>query len=902
MPQCILTTKLHIPRVRENAVRRPRLTKTLLAGVEHPRSLTLLAGPAGFGKTTLLSTFAADIQRPVAWVSLDEADNDPIRFWTYFIAACQSIQAEIGGAALALLQSPQPLPEETIPTLLINDLVTLGTHLIMILDDYHTIQNRTIHSALGFLLDHLPENLHLVISTRVDPPWPLARLRARDQLVEIRAADLRFTREETAVFLNEVMGLHLSAENVASLESRTEGWIASLQLAAISMRGRTDLTDFITMFTGSHVYVAEYLMEEVLARQQKEIKHFLLSTSILERLSASLCEFVTGQVESQALLREVYHSNLFLVPLDDEGHWFRYHQLFGDLLRVRISQAMSMDDIAGLHRRAMIWFEKNDFVNEAIHHAFAAGDFPAAARLVDESAYQVMIRGELTTLLQWIEALPDEVLQLHPSLFIKKAWALTLSGAIHQVEPLLQQAEAGIEPDDTSFPAQELLGNAAAMRGFFAMMRGDYPRALEFAKRADALLPESDVHVSWLVPYTLGAVYRSQGDYEQAVEAFACQAQMAEKYGNLLLWATGVTEVAIVRRLQGQLREAASTCLQSLQTIVERGAGQYGSLAKLEVPLIEVLCEQNELEEAQRRMLDVVARMQNWPMPTDRIFAYLAQIHVQEAMGDLDGAFKVLEQAKEIKARHPVLANLARSVDLAEIRLRFRAGETAAAARLLEALQPGTSLTVSLREHELVMLARLHLARNKPEEAERILSPLAAGAEAGGRNGALVNILALLACSWQVMGDQEKALSVLIKALTLAEPERFMRAFIDEGEAMHRLLDALSGKLALATDEPSIRIRDYVASLVAAFPYANRPDSPSLSVANQPGLIDPLTPRELEVLRLIADGNSNQAIAEKLVITVSAVKKHTGNIFGKLNVNSRTQAVACARQLGLLAP
>ena len=318
--------------------------------------------------------------------------------------------------------------------------------------------------------------------------------------------------------------------------------------------------------------------------------------------------------------------------------------------------------------------------------------------------------------------------------------------------------------------------------------------------------------------------------------------------------------------------------------------------------MIEVLREQNELDEAHRRVMEVIARMQNWPMPTDQIFAYLAQIHVQEALGDLDGAFEVLDRAKELKAKHPVLANLARSVDLSEIRLCLTSGETTTAARLLEALQPGTGLTVSLREQELVMLARVYLAQNKPEEAEQTLSPLAAGAETGGRNGALVEILAVLACSWHAKGDQEKALTVLIKALILAEPEKFMRTFIDEGEAMYQLLDGLSGMLAVATDEPSVRIRDYVARLLAAFPHANTLGLPSLSVVNEFGLLDPLTPRELEVLRLIADGNSNRAIAEKLFITVSAVKKHTGNIFGKLSVNSRTQAVACARQLGLLAP
>ena len=897
----LLSTKLHIPQARSNAVLRSRLVEKLLTGVKLPKSLTMLSGPAGFGKTTLLSTFASALRRPAAWVSLDEADNDPIRFWTYVLTACQSIQSDIGGSVLALLQSPQPIPSGTVPTILINDLVRLGSDLVIVLDDYHVIQNAAIHSALAFLLDHLPENLHLVISTRVDPPWSLARFRARDQLIEIRAADLRFSVEETATFLNEVMGLSLSIRDVSALEARTEGWIAGLQLAAISIKGRSDVRSFINAFTGSNVYVAEYLMEEILLRLPEETRDFLLRTSVLERFQASLCQAVTGLAESQAMLKVIYQSNLFLVPLDEEGQWFRYHQLFADLLRVRLSQTISTDDILRLHQLAMVWLESNGFANEAIHHALAAKDFDTAARLVDTHAYKVMTRGELSTLLRWIEVLPDRALQLHPSILIKKAWALTLSGAIREVEPLLRQAEAQIKGDDKSQSALELLGNAAAIRAFFALMLGDYSGALELARRAGTLLPQSDAHISWLVPFTLGSVHRGQGEYEQAVDAFTLQAQLAEKYGNLILWATGITEVAIVRRLQGRLREAARVCLEALKRIADQGASRFGSLAKLEVPLIEVLCEQNELEQAHQRVSDVLTRMQNWPMPTDRIFAHLAQIRVQEAMGDLDGAFDTLRAAKELKAKHPVLASLARSVDLSEIRLHLASKETATAARLLETLQPGTSSIVSLREQELMMQARVHLEQNQPDKAEQILSPLAAEAEAGGRNGAVVETFALLAHARNAKGDKEKALSILIKALIVAEPEGFIRSFVHEGDAMHRLLTELSGELKTATDEPSLRIRHYVARLLTTFPQVSSAPMQRLSADKESGLIDPLTPRELEVLLLIADGDSNQAIAEKLFITVSAVKKHTGNIFGKLSVNSRTQAVARARQLGLLA-
>ena len=900
MSLALLSTKLHVPRARADAVLRPRLTEKLLTSVQRPGHLILLSGPAGSGKTTLLSEFIADFQRPLAWLSLDEADNDPIRFWTYALTACQSIQREIGESALALLESPQPIHDEIIPTILINDLVRLNADLVIVLDDYHVLQNPSIHSALAFLLDHLPENLHLVISTRVDPPWPLSRFRARNRLTEIRAADLRFTAEETAIFLNDVMRLNLAARDVAALEARTEGWIASLQLAAISMRGHSDVGSFIAAFAGSHVYVAEYLMEEILAHQPEETKNFLLQTSILERLTASLCEAVTGHAESQSMLKDLYQANLFIVPLDEQGQWFRYHQLFADLLRIHLSQTISADEITGQHRRASAWFEQNGFLSEAISHALAAHDFEGAAHLIDANAYQVITRGELTTLLRWADTLPEDILQRHPSIIIKKAWALTLAGAIRQVEPLLQQAEAQIKPDDNSLRARELVGNATTIRAFFAMMTGDYTRALALAERADVLLPESDVHVSWLVPYTLGSVHRSQGQYEEAVRAFERQAQMAERYGNMILWVTGVTEVAIVRRLQGKLREASRTCHQALKTIAEQGAARYGSLAKLEVPLVEVLREQNQLQEAHRRITDVIARMQNWPMPTDLIFAYLAQIRIQEAMGDLAGALQTLERARDLRARHPILMNLARSVDLSEIRLCLARAETTTTARLLDELQPGSSPTVSLREQELLLLARLYLAQGQVSAAEEILSPLLKEAEAGGRSGTLIEILALLAGVWNTKGDRQKAQTHLIKALRLAEPEAFMRIFLDEGESMRQMLAAVSHKWMTSTDKPPGRLANYVDRLLTAFPEGPVIQGARQTLNQESGLIEPLSSRELEVLQLIAAGDSNQTIAGKLFITVSAVKKHTGNIFGKLSVNSRTQAAARARQLGLL--
>ena len=901
MPISLLSTKLYIPHLRENGVSRPRLTEKLLAGVNRPGTFVLLSGPAGFGKSTLLGEFVAQFPRPAAWVSLDEGDNDPVRFWSYLITACQSERPKVGESALALLQSPQPLPDDAIPTILVNDLTGTGSDLVLVLDDYHAIQNGSIHAALSFLLDHLPDKLHIVLATRVDPPWPLARMRARNQLIEIREKDLRFTTEEATAFLNQGMGLNLSVEDVEALEEHTEGWIAGLQLAALSMKGRTDIPAFVKAFTGSHVYVAEYLVEEVLQHQPEEVQRFLLQTSILERLNAGLCEAVTGVQNGQDMLITLHRSNIFVIPLDDKRGWFRYHHLFADLLQARLRQSLPAYTVTSLHIRASQWYRRNGFIFEAVNHALAAQDFEAAADLVDQYAALFMTRGELTTLLQWIASLPVDVTQRHPQIILSKAWALTLAGAWPQVEALIQQVEAQIEPDNETPEAHELRGNTAAIRGYFAMLSGDYPRALELTERADALLPESSVQARSILPYTLGTAYRGQGDYEKAAVAFAHLARIGEVSNELMVWATGETEVINTRRMQGRLRAAGETARQALQRLSNQGAQPFGSLAKLEVALCDVLREQNDLDEAHRRVISVIERMKAWDMPTDRLFAYLTLMRVQESQGDLPGAFETLHLAKDLRSTHPVLMALARSVDINEVRLSLATHDIAAASRLIEALQPGASQMVNIREQELIMLARVRLAQGRLDDVAAILAPLSHNTEAGGRGFALLESLLLQARTLDGQGNREAALAVLFKALAFAEPEGFVRIFVEAGEGMQALLAATERKLEAAIEPAANPSKAYVAKLLDAFRGIASSGTAPRFQNKAAGLVEALTARELEVLQLIANGDSNRTIAEELVITVSAVKKHTGNIFGKLNVNSRTQALARARQLGLLS-
>jgi LuxR family maltose regulon positive regulatory protein len=901
MSSSLLTTKFHIPLPRENGVARPRLTELLLAGVNRPGTFVLLSGPAGFGKSTLLGEFVAQLQRPVAWVSLDEGDNDPVRFWSCLITACQSVRPGTGESALELLKSPLPLPDDAVPSILVNDLAGLESDLVLILDDYHAIQNGSIHASLSFLLDHLPDKLHILLATRVDPPWPLARFRARNQLIEVRAKDLRFSTAEAAAFLKQGMGLNLSAVEVAALEARTEGWIAGLQLAALSMRGRSDIPAFVKAFTGSHVYIAEYLIEEVLQHQPEDVQTFLLQTSILERLNANLCEAVTGFQDGQAVLRTLHRANIFVSALDDEDVWFRYHHLFADLLQARLRQSLPADAITTLHARASQWYGRNGFGIEAVNHALAAQDFEAAADQIQQNAAQVMIRGELTTLLQWIAALPVDVALRHPQILISKAWSLTLAGAQSQVEALLREMEAQIEFSDETPEVRELRGNVSAIRGYFSMLAGDYARALALTELAEALLPGSSVQARSILPYTLGAAYRGQGEYEKAGVAFAHLARIGEVSNDLLVWATGETEVVNTRHAQGRLREASETARQALRRMADKGALPFGSLAKLEVALCDVLREQNELDEAHQRVTGVIKRMKAWDMPTDRLFATLTLTRLQEAQGDLPGAFESLNIAKGLRSAHPVLMALARSVDIYEIRLLMATHKLPAAARLMDDLQPGASKMVNIREQELIMLARVRLAQGRNDEVAAILAPLSSDAEAGGRRATLLESLALQARLLDTQGDREAAVAILIKSLALAEPEGFVRIFVEEGEGMQSLMVAAARQLESAIDPTLIPLKGYVAKLLEAFPANQKAGAVSPAQVKPAGLVEALTARELEVLQLIAAGDSNRTIAEKLFITVSAVKKHTANIYGKLNVNSRTQAVAHARQLGLLS-
>jgi len=893
-----------------------RLTEKLLAGMKrkHPGSFVLLSGPAGFGKTTLLSESVAEYQQPVAWVSLDEADNDPIRFWTYLITACQSIQSEIGESILPLLQTPQIFPDETIATILINDIARSASDLVLVLDDYHTIQNQTIHSSLSFILDHLPSNLHLLISTRVDPPWPLARFRARDQLIEIRAVDLRFTTEETAAFLNQVMGLNLSPEDVAALEARTEGWIASLQLAAISMKGRADVVGFIKAFTGSHVYVAEYLIEEVLAHQSEEVKTFLLQTSILERLNGSLCETVSGRPDSQAMLRDLYQANLFLLPLDNEGQWFRYHQLFADLLKARLQQSLPVEAIAGLHQRAAAWYEQAGMMNEAIAHTLAAGDYVHAVQLVEKIALPMILNAYFKTVEEWLRAIPPDYLKENPRIDMAFAWMHLMRRNLDQAGPHLQRLERIFSGVNQNEIEPSLLGEWFALQSMLLNAQGKVAESRDLAERALKFLPQAETQVRSMTYMGLADAYQQMLDFEQATATYETLIQSAHGFGDLTSEVLGLSLLGRMVVQQGKLHSAYQIVTQAIQRIEHTNSFSPFS-ATLYGELAQVHYQWHQLEDARTYFLRSVQWSNLGGFSDAEIYHSVFLSRLFQMEGDLQASVQEIEKALNLmKTAAPALVS--EEVVAQQVSIFLALGRITESATALKtygfAFDKGFSYPAIVPNdpisHPMGLLynsaLRVLLYRMKANLEPQILRSASELAEllitSSLRCQNLPIALQTLLLRSQLhatLGDDQHRLEDVVKAVELAESEGFISIFVEEGQPIAEALTILLKRNLLGMGRPA-----YIQEILAAFPKTQ----PSKTVQGLPvhedlSPIEPLTPRELEVLQLIAAGDSNQAIAGKLVITLSAVKKHTGNIFNKLNVNSRTQAVARARLLELLS-
>ncbi len=881
----LLTTKLYVPPTRPDFVSRSRLLERL--NESRHRKLTLISAPAGFGKTTLLSEWISlgKTRTRVAWLSLDEGDNDPVRFLAYFVTALQTVEADIGDTPLAGLQSTQPPPLETLLTGVINEIAAISVPLTLVLDDYHTIEAQPIHNALTFLLDHMPPQMYLIIATRVDPPLPISRLRARGQLTELRANDLRFTVEETTGLLNEVMGLNLSAADVNALDARTEGWIVGLQMAALSMRGRKDVSRFIKAFSGSHRFILDYLVEEVLEQQPGDVQEFLLQTSILERMTAALCDLITGRDDSQTLLAQLEQANLFLFPLDDERHWYRYHHLFTDLLYSRLRQ-MYPGQLPDLHLRAATWFEKNYFIDEALHHALAAEEQDRAVRLIEQNAMARLMRGELATLLSWIKSI-EPLAHERPWLCIYQSWVLTLAGRLDQVDPWLQEAEHLVSAHEVAGEVQDMLGHIVAIRAYQAVQRGEASRAIDLADQALEHLPESNKAIRSVVMLALGIAHRLSGDLAGASHALDEAVRIGQAAGNTYLALGALSGLADLLFDQGRLHQAFSTYSEIVQWAT-RPDGRCLSAAGMAYFGLGMICyEWNDLEASLQHVDRSIELCRKWGNVGILMASYVLLFWVRQARGEIESARGALSEAVRLARANPLAPRAVSWVESCRARSWLAQGDIEAAVRWAE--QRGLKIDddVSyMRDAEYLTLGCVFLAQGKYDTALMLLERLRNSAETIGRIGSLIEILVLQAITFQTQSDIPRALATLERALALAEPEGYVRTFVDQGEPMARLLRrALSQGIA----------PNYVARLLAAFGQEVELTSPAME-----SLVEPLSERELEVLRLVVAGLSNPEIAQELVIAVSTVKSHVNHIYSKLGVESRTRAVARARELGLL--
>jgi LuxR family transcriptional regulator, maltose regulon positive regulatory protein len=882
MVDTLLATKLYIPVARSDRAPRPRLLEQLNAGISE--KLTLISAPAGFGKSSLARDWVLGLNKPVAWLSLDAGDNNLARFFSYLIAALQQIEPSIGHTIQSVPDSPEAPTIHALVTTLLNDIAVSPTPFVLVLDDYHVIREIVIHETVRSLVDRQPPQMHLVITSREDPPLPLARLRAHGQVNECRARHLRFTIEETDTFLNDLMRLGLSKEDVATLTIRTEGWIAGLQLAVLSLRDQTDRAAFVRAFSGTDRHVMDYLVDEVLARQATEIQEFLLQSSVLERLSGPLCDAVIGG-DSQTILEYLDQANLFIVPLDNERVWYRYHHLFAELLRARLRKA-EPGLLPKLHLRASGWYEQNGFIAEAVRHAFVAQNYARAADLIEDHGHKRWSLSD-NEFLSLVGKLPVELLHARPSLGIYHAWTLFISGQYEATATLLRTLMEHIPPAGHASEAKGMRSFVNLLLIYIAEMSGkalpdDLPdrEALEF-------VPEHHLGMRNSADVLYAFLLDLRGDFT-ASEKLLLRAVRRD------VAAYGVTAVPIcISRLarnwvlQGRLREAADLCRKHIEYVRERGEHRFFIAGNLYLMLAGILREWNHLQEAGQMIQAGFRANEPWKLPQVDLVGHMAKARWQQARADLNGALATLEQLDQLIQGKSATPDLMSDLRALKVKLwlakgnREKAWEYTGLSRPIEPLE---------FRHELdhILLARLFLMERRQTDALELLERLARKAESAGRFGRLLEIRLLEVVALAGLKRMPQAFAKLDGCLMLAEPERYLGIFLEEGEVVRELLCAYLRGAAPANAAYASRI------LQAFAPTASAP-------ATAPGeLVEALTQRELGVLSLIAAGASNQEIAGKLVITVSAVKKHAGNIYGKLGVNSRTQAVARARQLNLL--
>jgi len=917
----ILQTKLFIPRSRPTLVRRSALLARLMA-VDSP-PLTLISAPAGFGKTTLVSDWinqlrgahdvlhntnagdAAGVTRQAAignpaaaWLALDEDDNDPARFFTYLIAALQTQQADLGATALALLAASQAPPLTVLLTLLINELNRRETPIALVLDDYHLITAAPIHEALTFLIEHLPSTLRLIITTRADPPLPLARWRVRRQLQEIRADALRFSADEAGAFLQQAMAFALTAAEVAALTARTEGWIAALQLAVLSLQGRQDRAGFIAAFTGSHRFIIDYLSEEVLSDQSAAVRDFLLATSILERVCGPLGDALTQSTTGQATLEYLEQSNLFLIPLDDERRWYRYHHLFAEVLRLHLQQ-LPPQQLSTLHRRACTWLEANGLRHEALNHALAGADFEEAARLIEAVHGAKWRAGEIKTLQAWLAVLPPVVWRTHPRLWLVQAWAAMTVGDFAEADRLLCEAETSLADLDAE-KDQSLRPEVLAFRASYASLT-QAPHAVELAQQALQELPKTYWMRGMLVVF-LAAAHYANGDLEAALHVLAELANAPAAPADHPHQIHRLAFTGSVHLAKGQLRQARTLVDQAL-ALAEPGGTPIPFVGTLLTYMTAtlVLYEEGDLARLAACLTRCETLAANFGSAEVQIFALSGLTRLALALADLPAAVDYNERVTALLQTHTFNDGIMAYVEYHRFQLLLKQGNLSAAASWVEGYSERAGPLNPNAFHRLA-LPQILLAWGDTTQALSQLATLIDEAQTSGHGTLLIKALVLQTLAFQADGNHRQALTTLQRALTLAATEGYRRVFVDAGEPMCLLLRELQLHM---TDSALV---GYIDKLLAAFGVPLASAAPSLAsvqssispAQKNPALIEPLSDREQEILRLVADGLSNSEIAGQLIVTVGTVKKHLNNIYGKLGVSSRTQAIARGRELQLL--
>ncbi len=870
----LLSTKLYFPPDREKYISRGRLIERLNADLwEQPafiRKLTIVSAPAGFGKTTLVTQWLRSENFPCAWLSLDENDNDPRRFLGYLIAAIRQIDPRISNNSWALFDNPQPPPSNVVLTVLVNDIAAQNTALILAIDDYHLIQEQSIHQQLNFLLEYQPPNLHLVIMTREDPPVPISKLRAHDQVIEIRQVDLCFTEQETRAFLSKEQSLYLQDEDIQALLRRTEGWAAGLQLAALSLQGQNDTRQFIQSFTGSNRYILDYLMDEVLRGQTSSVQDFLLKTALLERFSAPLCDSICDTSESLYLLDTLESANLFIIPLDSQREWYRYHRLFAEHLRhrVRISDDINEQD---LHVKASLWFEQNGYIQEAVWHAILAEDWPRADGLMLGVFQEMLKRGEVITLLGWYRRLPEQVVLQHPKLCVDFTWPLVLTGQLDAAETQLSRVEPLLREGD------RLLGDIAALQAYIARSRGDTRRTILMSQRALSMMPDDEQGFRDGLAVNLGIAYWHEGQLSEAKQVFTEALGIAAVNNNRYVELTAMIFLNRIQAARGHLRQAYQAYLPLLEL-----EGDIPILALVHLDLGALLYEFNELEECEKQIKASIAMSERTQNGEFLIGGHAQLVRLRLAQGDMAGAIKSLRETERLLQQLTITPQNRKRNAALHVQVALLQGDIAGAEAWAEQAGDGAD---AHNFYPFLGLAptRILLAKNRSAETLEYLQSCYQAASSAGWGYAKVAILVMQALAAE---KTDAALEFLSQALHFGEPGGLLRTFIDAGDQLLPLLQEASLR-GISTE--------YSLKIISAM---GKPTH--LAVSAHASMLEPLSERELEVLRLVAAGLSNREIADRLILSLGTVKSHIHNIYGKLDARSRTQAIARARELKLL--